>query len=285
MRKAFVVFVVVLFAASLGAAQSGDGLKVFISVDMEGVTGVVHWEECSRKGMDYDLFRKIMTQEANAAIQGALDAGATEIVVKDSHGSGRNILPHLLNPHAKLHREWTGTYLSMMAGITKEFDAIIFIGYHAKAGTLHSPLAHTMSGNVIDVSINGVSLPEAGINALIGGSFDVPIVFLSGGREICKQAKSIFGTVETVKVKDGEGNSNMNLHPEVTQAKIRSGVWKALMNLENYKPYKLSPPFKMVLKVKKEKELYQNAVRVKPGEITFTSNDIRELLTAFEKMY
>ncbi len=277
------VFILILFT-SCAFCQSGEKLKVFISVDMEGITGVVHWEEVSRKGKDYDYFRKIMTLETNAAIQGALDAGATEILVRDSHGSARNILPGLLNKKAKLLRDWSGGVKSMMEGIDETFDAVLFIGYHAKAGTKNSPLAHTMSGNVVDISINGVSLPEAGVNALIAGNFNVPIAFLSGGREICEQAEGLFKNVETVKVKDGIGTANLNLHPDAAQEKIRAGVKKALKNLKNCRAYKLSAPYTLSLKVKKEKELYKDAKRTGQGQFTYKSSDIMDVIEAFSKM-
>ncbi|MBM3789639.1 MAG: hypothetical protein FJW35_04710, partial [Acidobacteria bacterium] len=168
-------------------AQTGAKLKVFISVDMEGITGVVNWEEVSRTGKDYDYFRRIMTQETNAAIEGALAAGASEIVVRDSHGSARNILPDLLHRSAMLLRDWSGGPKSMMEGIDETFDAVLFVGYHAKAGTADALLEHTMTGTITDVSINGVSLPEAGINALIAGHYNVPVAFAAGDEALCQQ--------------------------------------------------------------------------------------------------
>ena len=148
-----------------------------------------------------------MTKEANAAIEGALEAGATEILVRDSHGSARNILPEMLNKNAKLLRDWSGGFKSMMEGIDNTYDAVIFVGYHAKAGTPNALLEHTMSSkNITDVSINEISLPEAGINALIAGYYNVPVAFLSGDLPICEQVKELFGEIETVAVKEGIGN-------------------------------------------------------------------------------
>jgi len=124
-KKVYVMLALVLSLALFAFSQ--DGLKVFISVDMEGVAGVIHWEDVSRDGKDYGLFRKLMTEETNAAIEGALAAGATEILVRDSHGSARNILPDLLHPEAELIRDWGYTPLSMMEGIDESFDAVIFL--------------------------------------------------------------------------------------------------------------------------------------------------------------
>jgi D-amino peptidase len=269
--------------------QTGQVKKVFISVDMEGVAGVVHWEEVSRNGQDYDYFRELMTDETNAAIEAALEAGAEEILVRDSHGSARNIIPTLLNEKARLMREWSGGYKSMMEGIDESFDAVIFIGYHAKAGTPDSPLAHTMNGNVKDISINGISMPEAGINALIAGIYDVPVVFLSGDAAICRQVTNLLGEIETVAVKEGFGNASLNLHPKVAREKIKDGVLKALSGLNKYKPYTLPPPYTMVLQLHTDdlqgnKEIYPGTEKTEKGEFTFKSNNLTEILKAFYQM-
>jgi D-amino peptidase len=275
----------------LGCSQSEKGLKVFISVDMEGVAGVVHWEDVSRNGKDYDLFRELMTHETNAAIEGAIAAGATEILVRDSHGSARNILPHLLDRRARLLRDWAYTEFEMMEGIDETYDAVIFIGYHAKAGTEDSPLAHTISSSTIeDLSVNGVSLPEAGFNALMAGHFDVPVVFLSGGKAICQQAKELLGEVETVEVKEGMGTANLSLHPEVAQDKIRLGVKKSLQNLERYKPYKLQAPYTIVLSVKKKNSLarglnYPGVEQTGEMQLTYTSDDLVDIFKAFLQVW
>ncbi len=289
MKKAMIAMIVVLIWGAPLTGQSGNALKIFISVDMEGITGITHWEETSRDGKDYDYFRKIMTQEANAAIEGALAGGASEILVRDSHGSARNILPDLLNKNARLLRNWSGGPKAMMDAIDETFDAVIFIGYHARAGTPDALLEHTMSGNVTDVSINGVSIPEVGINALIAGNYDVPVVFVAGDQAICEQAKSLLGLVETVAVKEGIGGAALSLHPEVSQQKIRAGVEKALQNLGQSKPFKLSSPYTLVLKLKKEETVYRAALypgaeRTGDWEVTYTSEDLMEVIKAFDSM-
>lgn len=285
MKKVFILALLLFFAFSPDSGQNPQSLKVFIGVDMEGLAGVVTGRECRSSGEDYDYFRRIMTLETNAAIEGAIAAGATDIVVRDSHGSGRNIFPELLDRNAKLLRAWSGGPKSMMEGIDETFDAVIFIGYHAKAGTPDAIIAHTMSGNVIDVSINGVSLPEAGINALIAGHYDVPVVFLSGDKAICEQAIGLFGEVEIYAVKEGIGRAELGVHPEVAREKIRTGVTKALLNMDKYKPYKLNPPYTMVLKVREEKAEYPGAKKIGEGEFTYTSNDIMDIMLAFSKMH
>ena len=280
-----VVFIILCLVGLTACVQVPEkSLKVFISADMEGIAGVISGRECSPSGRDYDDFRKIMTLETNAAIEGAIAAGASEIVVRDGHGSKTNILPDLLHPKAKLLRGSTSRPENMMLGIDDTFDAVLFIGYHAKAGTTEGILAHTSSGNVIDLSINDVSLPEAGYNALIAGLFNVPVVFLAGDNWICQQAKDLFGEVATVETKIGMGSSELGLHPEAAREKIRTEVIKALKNLESYRPYTMNPPYTMVLKVKKEREPYPGAERTGEGEFTFTSPDFLEVMDAFNHM-
>ena len=269
--------------------QSEDGLKVFISVDMEGVTGVVNVDDASRDGKDYDYFRETMTREANAAIEGALAAGATEIIVRDSHGSALNLLPEMLNRNAKLIRDWSGGPMSMMEGIDASYDAAIYVGYHARAGTPDGVLDHTSSGDVTDVSINGISLPEAGYNALMAGYYDVPVVFVAGDQAVCDQASELLGMVETVAVKEGIGAAAINLHPEVARDQIRDGVEKALRNLDAYLPYKLPPPYTLVLTLKTEQAIYEGAFypganRTGDWQLTYESQDVLEIMRAYRGM-
>jgi len=286
-----VIIILLLILSQASMAQKKNGLKVYISVDMEGITGVVNREEVTRAGKDYDMFRRIMTTETNYAIEGAADAGATEIIVRDSHGSARNILPELLDPRAKLLRDWSGGHITMMQNIDMSFDAVIFIGYHAKAGTPDATLEHTYSSsNVADLSINGVSQPEAGLNALIAGQHDVPVVFLSGDKAICDQVKSLLGTIETVAVKEGIGHAALNYHPEVSGKMIREGVKNSLLNLKDYKPYKLSSPYIMKIQLKNEEKVYNGsffpgAERTGDWELTVKHNDLNEIVRAFSWLY
>jgi D-amino peptidase len=289
MKRTILTVLLLAGIASTGVAQSRDGLKVFISVDMEGITGLVLPSETSRSGDDYGYFRQIMTKETNAAIEGALAAGATDIVVRDSHGSARNILPEMLNRNARLLREWSGGPKSMMEGIDETFDAVLFVGYHAKAGTADAIIDHTMSGNVMNVEVNGVSLPEAGINALIAGHYDVPIAFVAGDQAICDQANGLFGDVETVAVKEGIGNATLSVHPEVGREMIRAGVERALRNLSQYRPYKLDAPYTLVLTMKTEAVVYSGAFypgaeRTGDWELTYRSDNIMDIIAAFSWM-
>ena len=291
MKKLLILILIMFIITDVSWAQEKSGLKVLISVDMEGVTGVVNWEDVNRDGKDYDYFREIMTLEANAAVEGAVEAGADEIYVRDAHSSGRNILPGLLDKRAMLIRAWSGGYKVMMEGIDETFDAAIFVGYHAKANTPNGILDHTMnSSRVDDFSLNSISLPEAGINGIIAGYFNVPVVFVAGEKGICVQAKALFGEVETVAVKEGIGDAALSLHPMIARNKIRAGVKKALQNIRKYKPYKLSSPYTLVVQYKDEKSadeksVYPGAGKSGSREVTFKSGSILEVIKAMSKLY
>jgi D-amino peptidase len=286
MKRLLAVGVVVSVALVGGLAGAEEGLKVFISIDMEGVTSVAHWEDVSRGGKDYDTFRKTMTLEANAAVEGAAAAGATEIWVRDSHGSARNLLPELLDKRAVLLRGWSGGPKSMMEGLDESFDAAIFIGYHAKAGTPDSLLEHTSSGSVTDFSVNGISMPEGGYNALIAGYYEVPVAFVAGDRTLCEQMTSLLGDVGIVAVKEGIGAAALSPHPEVARGMIRAGVEKALSRLDDFEPYHLDAPYTLVVKLKDETivhkgSYYPGAERTGDWELTYTSDDFLEIMNAF----
>ncbi|MHC4090261.1 MAG: M55 family metallopeptidase [Planctomycetota bacterium] len=276
-----------VLAVCAAPLRAQDGLKVFISVDMEGITDVINREETGSAGSDYPYYRSLMTSEANAAIEGALEAGATEIIVRDSHGSARNLIPEDLHPNARLLRDWSGGPFSMMEGIDKTFDAVIFIGYHAKAGTTDATLDHTMSSvSIHDLKVNGVSLPEAGWNGLIAGYYDVPVAFLSGDKAAGEQAQSIFGDIETVAVKEGIGEACLNLHPLKSRELIEAGVTKALRRLHDFKPLKYEPPLTVEIQFKNEREAYRGswypgATRTGDYGVSYTSKDFLDSMRFF----
>ncbi|MGD2294601.1 MAG: M55 family metallopeptidase [Candidatus Aminicenantes bacterium] len=284
-RIFFGILIVVVLSFSVYAEEAQKGLKVFISVDMEGVAGVIHWEDVSRNGKDYNLFRKLMTQETNAAIEGALEAGAAEILIRDSHGSARNILPDMLRQEAILLRDWSGGPLSMMEGIDGTFDAVIFIGYHAREGTPDAVLKHTMTGQ-IDVLINGTNMPEAGINGAIAGYFGVPVVLVAGDSAIVNQCKEIFGEIEGVAVKEGIGKAAKMLHPMKAQKLIKQKVKEALSNLNTYNPLKLEKPITMEIHYKDEVDAeraswFPAAKRTGERAVSYTHEDLMEILKFF----
>ncbi len=276
---------ILLMPGMLPADQ--EGLKVFISVDMEGVCGVIHWEDVSRDGKDYGLFRRLMTLETNAAIEGALAAGASEIVVRDSHGSARNILPDELHPEAELIRDWSGSPFSMMEGLDESFDAVIFIGYHASANMPDAVLKHTMSGTLYNVTLNGMVMPEAGINGFIAGQYGVPVVMVAGDKAICDQAGKILDNIVTASVKEGIGTAARMLHPEKARELIKDKTREALSKLDSFQAWTVSPPYTMAVTFKDE-ERAENAAWIPGAEktsnttVSFTSDDWVEVLRFFK---
>jgi D-amino peptidase len=265
-------------------AQEPRGLKVFISVDMEGLAGAVAGDDVSPTGPDYGHFRAIMAGETNAAIEGAFRAGATDVLVRDSHGGKRNLLPADVDPRARLLRGASTGAKNMMEGIDSTFDAVVFIGYHAKAGTPNAILEHTSTGNVIDISINGVSLPEAGYNALTAGLYGVPVVFIAGDRAVVDQVRGLLGPIGAVAVKEEINEATLGLSPQRAQEEIRRGVEQAIRERARARPYRLPGPYTMVLKVKQERPLHPGAVKVRDGEFTFSSPDLLAVLAAFNAM-
>jgi D-amino peptidase len=273
-----------LALATTASAQQPSPLKVFISVDMEGLAGVVSGSEVSASGPDYARFRGIMAKEANAAIDGAFRAGATDVLVRDSHGAKKNLLPDDLDSRARLLRGASTGPRNMMEGIDSSFAAVVFIGYHAKAGTPDAILEHTSTGNVVDFSINGVSLPEGGYNALVAGLVGVPVVFVAGDRAVVEQIRGLLGPIEGVAVKEEVAGASLGLSPQQAQDQIRSGVERAVRERQRARPYRMPGPYTMVLKVEEERPLYAGAKRTGPGEFTFTSDGLLEILDAFNAM-
>jgi len=281
--KVLVCSLIGMMVSTCLVAEQGR-LKVFISVDMEGLAGVVTSSEVSTNGPDYQHFRAIMAGETNAAVDGAFRAGATEVLVRDSHGSKQNLLPGDLDPRARLLRGQAVGPKNMMEGIDNTFDAVVFVGYHAKAGTPNAILEHTSTGNVVDMSINGVSLPEAGYNAMVAGLFNVPAVFISGDQAVVTQVRELLGSIQGVAVKEEIGDASIGMSPKQAQEEIRKGVELAVRDRSKFKAYKVQGPYTMVLKVKQERPLYPGAQRIREGEFTFSSADLLEVLKAFNAM-
>ena len=230
---------------------AGQDLKVYISADMEGVVGVVTDEQLGPSGFEYDRFRGFMTAEVNAAIDGALAAGATEIVISDSHGNGQNLLIEKLPKDVTVVRAWPRP-LMMMEGIDETFDAAIFIGYHTSTSNPEGIRAHTISSaRLAEVRLNGIPMPEAGINAAIAGHFGVPVVMISGDDAIVAEARRIIGDLEGAAVKRAIGfHSGQTLVPEAAYDLIREKVRTALGRLEDFEPYRLETPITLDVRFK-----------------------------------
>lgn len=240
---------IICFTARVSAQQKP--LKIYISADMEGVVGVVTGEQLGPQGFEYQRFREFMTQEVNAAIEGARAAGATEIVVSDSHGNGQNLLIEKLPRDITLVRAWPRP-LSMMQGIDSTFAGAIFIGYHAGTTNPEGVRAHTISSaRLADVRLNGLSMSEAGINAAIAGHYNVPVIMVSGDDVVVKETTALLGNVEVAVVKWASGfHSARTMMPEASYQLIREKVRTAVGRVKDFKPYKLVAPVKLEVRFK-----------------------------------
>jgi D-amino peptidase len=203
-------------------------MKIFLSADIEGITGTTNWDETDRTHLDYPEFREQMTAEVTAACEGAMAAGATEIWIKDAHGSARNLIAAKLPREAKLLRGWSGHPFMMVEGLDSSFDAMLLVGYHSRAGSNANPLAHTISGRDSYIKINDLYASEFVLNAFTAASVKVPTVFLAGDAGLCRDASDLIPAITTVAVKEGVGSSTINLHPKLAVEQIREAAQDAL---------------------------------------------------------
>lgn len=203
--------------------------KIFISVDMEGISGIVHGSETGGDPSEYEKARKLMVGDVNAAIKGIMEAGGAEVVVSDGHGGMRNILPEELHGYAVLVRG-SPKPLTQMSGIDESFDAALFVGYHSKKGTRLGILSHTISGRTIEsITINGREVGETGINGGIAGYYGVPLIFVSGDMAVTEEARDLNPDIKTVAVKEAVSRTAAKiLHPEKARRLITRGVREAL---------------------------------------------------------
>jgi len=242
-------------------------MKILIAADMEGVSGVTRWEETDPTHNEYSRFRKIMTNEVNEAIAGAEEAGADEFVVVDGHGDGTNLLIEELCPHAKLNSGGSSP-LSMMQGVDSITAGVIFIGYHARAGSENAVLAHTWSsGRIANIWLNGVLVGEYGLNAAVAGHFNVPVVMISGDQTACSQAVELLGSLETVVVKKATGYFSAECFPIIdTLEMIRKASKTAVLRLKDGnapRPFTVQKPVNVTIEFR-QPESADRAVRI-PG--------------------
>ena len=203
-------------------------MKVYISVDIEGCAGITHWDEAEKTHADYAEFREQMTREAIAAVEGAMAAGATDIWVKDAHDSGRNLIAERLPESVRLIRSWSGHPLCMVQELDRSFDAVMMIGYHARAGSEASSLAHTLSSHAIELRINGKPASEFTVHALASTMLGVPTVFVSGDKGLMDEVAETNPYIGRCAVKEGRGQSTVSMTPAAAVAAIRAGAEKAL---------------------------------------------------------
>jgi D-amino peptidase len=280
-------FCVLLAAAALHAQPRK--LKVLISVDMEGVAGTVSPDQLLPGAFEYERFRRFMTLEALAAVEGAKQSGATDIVVTDAHGNEQNLLIDMFPPDVRIVRG-SPRALGMMGGLDATFNAVMFVGYHASTNNMNGVRAHTFSSaRLTRVNLNGKDVTEGAWNAAIAGHFNVPVVFASGDNAAVAEIQSLIGTIETVETKRSLGfHSAETITPEASQKLIREHAAKAIADLAKYKPYKVSTPltvtisFKNITPVQAASFLKQVFKQVDSHTLRYTAKDMVEASDTFD---
>ncbi|RLF20330.1 MAG: aminopeptidase [Thermoprotei archaeon] len=225
-------------------------MKIFVMTDLEGATGVCGtWQDINPGGREHERARRFLTRDVNAAIEGAYKAGAKEVVVLDGHGAAFSIIPEELDERAKLIR---GRRILEMEGLDSSFDAVFAIGAHAMAGTPDAILPHTLSSaTIMNVWINGIKVGEIGLWAAIAGTYDVPLVLVTGDEAAVREAKKLLGDIECVAVKKATSPyAAICLHPNVTYRMIKEAAIRALRRLDEIKPFKVKKPVELKVEFK-----------------------------------
>ena len=233
-------------------------MKIFISADIEGTAGIATWSETTRHTPeDYLEFRTLMTEELVAACEGAREAGAEEILIKDAHDSGRNLILDRLPAYTQIIRAWSGHPDGMMFGLTPDHHAAIYTGYHSKAGTETNPLAHTSNGRISRLLLNGAVASELTMNSLCAADYGVPSVFLSGDAGICADARAEIPGIQTVATLEGFGSATKSLAPARARAAIRNGVMAALSRDTSALLPRIAPSYELVIEFNNPVDAYR----------------------------
>lgn len=267
-------------------------MRIFISVDMEGITGVAAGRHVNPESREYDRFRRLMTHDANAAVQGALDAGADQVVVCDGHGPMTNLLIEELHPAARLI-SGSNRLLGQMEGIDDPggFDAVFFVGYHQREGGGDGILNHTLIGRIVyEVRLNGEPVDEAAINGALAGAFGVPVALVTGDNAVCEDAERRFEGVITAPVKKAiDRVTGLSMGVERARALIqgRAGAAVEAVRRGQVEPYRVEPPVTFEVDFKRTAcarvcTLFPGVDRRGPRTVAVTAGDV---VTAFKQFW
>lgn len=267
----------------------GKAKNVFISCDIEGITGVVGRDQSGSTGKDYERARRAMTADVNAAIEGALAAGAELIVVSDGHGSMTNLLLEDVHPAADVVLG-SPKPLTQMEGIGPDFAVAYFVGYHARMGS-DGVLSHTISGAVVaNVWVNGILVGETGINAAIAGRYGVPVGLVTGDQWVCAEARALLGDLHTAEVKHAITRYSARcLHPERSRALIRAAATAALEDAGKLRPFLVTEPVTFRVQFKDTGMTdsairVPNAFKVDPLTLEYTAADAAQAFIGLRAM-
>ncbi|HET7037792.1 MAG TPA: M55 family metallopeptidase [Thermomicrobiaceae bacterium] len=256
-------------------------MRVFVTVDIEGIAGVVHSEEGARGNPEYERARRLMTAEASAVVAGIFDADPeARVTVADVHGPYRNIIPEELDERATLSRGKPRLF-GMMHGIDHGYDAAMFVGVHGRAGSGQSVLSHTFTGTILDVRVNGQPLGELGLNAAMAGAHDVPVLLVAGDQSVEQEARELLGEqVITVPVKESYAHlSSESLHPEVARRYLRDAAALATRERPTVPPFKVRTPVETEVELARPvladlAEMIDEVERIDGRTIGFTRKDM-----------
>lgn len=246
-------------------------MKILIATDMEGITGVTTWDHVTPGHAEYARFRKLMTQDVNAAIRGSMDAGADEVIIADGHWNGSNILVEELDARARLNTGSPSPF-SMMQGIDESVDGVMFVGYHARNGSPNAVLDHTWSSRtVVNVWLNEILTGEYGLNAAVAGHFGAPVIMVSGDQTACAQVTGLLGDIEAAVVKQATGRFAAEcLAPQASQELICQTAERAVSRLaEGDKPnlFVLASPIRVTI------EFFTSDMADRATRIPFTERE------------
>ncbi len=256
-------------------------MKVYISVDLEGLTGSTSWESTNLGDQEHSAVAEQMKKEAMAAALGAIDAGATEVYIKDAHDSGRNFDITGFPKECRFIRDWTIDPASMIGGIDESFDALLFVGYHSPAGFDGSPLSHTMNRGNNYVKFNGQICSEFLIHALYAAELGVPTVFLSGDKALCSHVQEYDPQIRTVAVKEGIGCATVSITPEEACTQIREQAKEAVLNRDNChitipETLTMEINFKEHYKARRA-SFYPGVIKTGPYTVEYTGKSVKEV--------
>ena len=288
LRRSTALLIGLSFIALGAQAADRAGPKVYISVDMEGVAGVVTPDQLAPGAFEYERFRKFMTDETLSAVRAAQKAGATGIVVSDSHGNGENLLIEEFPKDVQIIRSWPRHGL-MGAGLDSSFQAMLLIGYHASATSTTGVRAHTISSaSYARVALNGQEVSEGEWVAAQAGAFGVPVIFASGDDAATRELRQRLGDIVTVETKRSLGfHSAQTLTPQESATRIGEGVSAALGRLPKFKPYLIATPVRLELTFKNYMpaevlSYLRNVERVNAHTIGFVGHDMNEVTDFME---
>jgi len=259
-------------------------MKVFISADIEGTAGISSWDEANINDKGSSVyFINQMTREVNAACLGAIEAGATEIVVKDAHYTARNLILNNLPKCVKVIRNWIGTPFDMMGGLDQSFDAVIFTGYHSGAYSSGNPLSHTYNPKIHYIKLNGRLSNEFEFNSYVASHFGVPVAFISGDKELCEFVDNNYDTVVTAPVVEGIHGATISIHPDLAVENIQKGVTNAMKEDLSDKVILLPEKFDLEISYKGQPEAlkasyYPGVKKIDDYTIQYETDNVYDLM-------